>query len=181
MMYNDEFENFRKLIAPDEHVLWKGKPDEGLQLSSGDYFMIPFSLLWCGFAIFWEFMAITGGAPFFFCLFGIPFVCIGCYMVFGRFIWSAYVQKRTMYVITNKKIIRKRGNKIDFLNASAMPPMHTVVHKNGNISIYFLTHNLRYRGGNASFMSTGMDHGQFSLLNISDFSRVEYAINNMDK
>ena len=56
--------------------------------------MIPFSLLWCGFAVFWETMAMRMPGPFFgpglfFRLWGIPFVFVGLYFVFGRFFADA--------------------------------------------------------------------------------------------
>jgi hypothetical protein len=87
---NFELENeLMPSLGSDEKLIWTGKPKTGIRLSSSDIFMIPFSLLWGGFAFFWETTVIATGAPFFFILWGIPFVVIGCYMIFGRFFFDA--------------------------------------------------------------------------------------------
>jgi Bacterial PH domain len=67
--------------------------------------MIPMSLLWCGFAVFWETMAFGKKSPLFFRLWGLPFVLAGLYMVFGRFIVDARTRARTFYGVTNERII----------------------------------------------------------------------------
>jgi len=89
-------------IPSDETVRWTGAPRAGLLLRPSDWYAIPFSLLWAGFAFFWETAVVVGGAPLFFWIWGIPFVCIGVYAVAGRFFWDANVRSRTRYVVTDR-------------------------------------------------------------------------------
>ena len=95
----------QKELASNEKLLWAGRPKQGLLFRWTDVFMIPFSLLWLGFVIFWEYSAASGGAPVFFMLFGGVFVVVGLYFVFGRFIWDSLERKRTIYGVTDERVI----------------------------------------------------------------------------
>lgn len=96
---------FQGRLLPHERILWSGTPAQGLLFSSRDVFLIPFSLLWCGFAIFWTYSASRQGAPLFFDAWGAMFVCIGLFMVFGRFIFDAWLRQRIYYAVTNRRIL----------------------------------------------------------------------------
>jgi hypothetical protein len=92
-------------LDPGERLLWSGRPRPGIRLRAQDAFLIPFSLLWCGFAIFWETSVLRRNAPLFFGIWGIPFVLMGLYIVLGRFFVDAKARERTVYGVTNERIL----------------------------------------------------------------------------
>jgi hypothetical protein len=98
-------EAFRPYLRARERVVWAGLPQQGVRFGPQDTLLIPFSMLWGGFAIFWEATAFRTGAPGFFDLWGIPFVAIGLYMIFGRFLVDAWVRARTVYAITDQRAL----------------------------------------------------------------------------
>lgn len=100
---------FRSRLRPGERVLWVGQPSKLAYSMRGAWYLIPFSLLWGGFAIFWEVTAITSGAPLFFKLWGIPFVAAGLYLMFGRFIVARREAARTYYAITDRRVLIESG------------------------------------------------------------------------
>jgi hypothetical protein len=100
----------REQLGREEHLLWAGQPGQGIRLRPTDLYLIPFSLLWGGFAFFWEWSVVTGGAPFFFKLWGIPFVGAGAYLILGRFFWDAYRRSQTYCGLSDQRaLIVTRG------------------------------------------------------------------------
>jgi hypothetical protein len=101
-------------LSGDERLLWKGAPQSGIKLRPNDAYLIPFSLFWGGFAIFWEYTAVTqtlrnNPAGLLFPLFGIPFVLMGLYIVLGRFFVDAKMRANTEYAVTNRRAIIVSG------------------------------------------------------------------------
>ena len=104
-MWNEQKQLLQSQLAPNEQLIWVGQPRGGIVLKASDAFMIPFSLMWGGFAIFWEASVLTADAPFLFKLWGIPFVVVGLYLIFGRFIIDAKQRSSTSYGVTNERVI----------------------------------------------------------------------------
>jgi hypothetical protein len=106
------FEAIQPELTSGESILWAAQPNTSGIFRREDLYLIPFSLLWGGFAIFWE-AGVTGfwgsskthPAPAFFMLWGIPFVVIGQYMIWGRFIVAAWKKRRTFYALTNRRAV----------------------------------------------------------------------------
>jgi len=115
----------RAHLDSDETLLWSGRPAGGVRLQPSDAVTIPFSLMWGGFAVFWEYSVIhSGGAPLFFVLWGVPFVLVGIYLIVGRFFWDAYQRDKTHYAVTNRRVIFIRegmGGKTTSLPLRAVP------------------------------------------------------------
>ena len=96
-------------LIPGESVAWAGQPAPGVIFHKEDALLIPFSLMWGGFAIFWEagVTGLWGHAQLwsFGALWGVPFVLVGQYFIWGRFFYAAWLKKRTQYAVTNRRVL----------------------------------------------------------------------------
>ncbi len=140
MLNADITSQFRFDLDPAERILWSGQPRQGWMLRPQDIFMIPFSLLWGGFAIFWFVSVLFIGENIFFALFGVPFVLVGLYMIFGRFLFDIWARKNTYYALTNQRILIRNGGRVASLtsiNLTAIPEITFQEHRGGSASIYF--------------------------------------------
>lgn len=132
-------------LAKGELLKWSGKPRQGIVLRGSDAMMIPFSLLWAGFAFFWEATVLRGGGPAFFALWGIPFVLIGVYVTVGRFFLDASLRAKTQYGITDQRIIidRGRGGSLTSLELAALGEMTVDTRADGSGTITFGPTNMK--------------------------------------
>jgi hypothetical protein len=127
-------------LSSGERLVWSGQPRTGLRFRGQDLFLVPFSLLWGGFAIFWETTVITTHAPFFFKLWGIPFVLIGLYVIAGRFFVDARSRSQTYYGITTERIVIVSdlfSRRIKSLNLRTLTDVSLTEHADGSGTISF--------------------------------------------
>ena len=92
-------------LSGSERLLWSGAPRPGVAFRPADAFLIPFSLMWGGFAFFWEAMVLKSDGPVFMKLWGIPFVLVGLYLIVGRFFHDAWKRARTTYAVTSDRVL----------------------------------------------------------------------------
>ena len=148
---------FQAYLMPGERVLWAGQPKQGLALSGRDTFLIPFSLFWGGFAIFWN--AIVWVAPFdsgdsrdwFFKLWGLPFLVIGAYLIIGRFFHDAHIRKKLFYAVTDQRVLVLRGSKITSLDIRRLPRLELTEQRDGTGTLAFEAASFGYWGGMHGF------------------------------
>jgi hypothetical protein len=165
---------FQPYLLPGERILWTGRPKQGLVLSSRDTLLIPFSLMWGGFAIFWNLGVWTivpagGSNPgWFFRLWGLPFLIIGLYLIFGRFIHDADIRKRLFYAVTDQRVLVLRGSKITSLDLRRLPRLELSEHRDGTGTIAFEEGNSFFTGGR-----NGFSYWVPALSNATQFFRIE--------
>jgi hypothetical protein len=100
-------------LMSGESVYWAGMPNPRIIFHSDDWTAIPFTLIWTGFFLFWEADALGmrgkasrhGEIKVFMALWGIPFLVIGNWMVWGRFLADAWLKRRTYYAVTNLRVL----------------------------------------------------------------------------
>ena len=103
MTYNTElYRELQPFLHLDEQVLWTGKPYTSRSYHTSPFLVI-FSLFWCGFAVFWTVMASSAGG--FFGLFGIPFVCVGVYLLYSVFFGQKKAIQSAVYAVTDRRAL----------------------------------------------------------------------------
>lgn len=99
----------RAELQTGERLVWVGQPRPDLVMRAA-YFLVPFGLLFGGFAVFWITTASSfrgGGGPAlfdFFPCFGIPFVLIGLALVASP-VWLRRKAGNTVYALTDRRAI----------------------------------------------------------------------------
>ena len=131
-------------LMPGEQILWIGQPDATQIFSLTDIYLIPFSLLWGGFAFFWEFSAfqlttrhhaVNPSA-----VIGVPFSLVALYMIIGRFFVKVWRRQRTVYAVTNQRVlisVTLFSRNLTSLFIRDIPAINENSGSNGSGNIYF--------------------------------------------
>lgn len=129
--------NVRPQLLAGENIIWEGVPSRGLILRPIDVFLIPFSLVWGGFAMFWNNDVWKTDADLSFKLFGLPFLFIGLYVTIGRFFVDIAIRRNTSYYVTNRRIIITRASNLKSLDIKRLPTVEWSERSDGSGTIRF--------------------------------------------
>ncbi len=162
-------EVFKDEQLRDEKILWTGQPETSVLFTGSDVFLIPFSLFFSGFALFFMYVVTAVGAPIYFIAWGIPFTLAGLYMLFGRFIYKNYRKRRTFYAVTDQRVLvvtlgRSRSVQTAFINQ--IPTINKAVRSDGIGTIRFGNVPMLF----GAYLNSGMDFlGSFYGVDVPIF------------
>lgn len=180
---------FQTDLMKDEKILWSGQPEPKL-LCKKDLFLIPFGLFFFCFSIFW----ILGASGFLsgahqlsaFGLFGIPFVLVGAYTLFGRFFVKSWKQKNTYYAVTDQRILilcTAPSRSLQTVYINTLPALNKSIGSEGVGTIEFGNTSPRaamYANSGMEFMG-GMLAAEPAFYDIKNVNSVYELINNQRK
>jgi hypothetical protein len=110
-------------LLPGERIRWEGRPVRAQLFRPPDAILIPFSIVWSGFAVGVAAGSVFGGDPG--SIFLVPFAAVGLYLLFGRFIVRAIAARHTRYLVTDRRVLvigGLSGNKTTSSYLYALPP-----------------------------------------------------------
>jgi len=132
---------FQGRLLKGEKIIWWGQPAQGLLFTSRDWYLVPFSLMFAGFSIFWEASVLSGAnTPLFMKLWGVPFLLMGVYLVVGRFLVDAWIRRGITYAVTDKRILILRSglsSKFTALTFDQLPVVNLTERGDGRGTIRF--------------------------------------------
>jgi hypothetical protein len=144
------YQDLQSELSSGESFAWAGQPSRKVVFHSQDWAMIPFGLLWGGFSMFWEASVLgfqvpvhtksANPATWFMALWGIPFVLIGQYLIWGRFLYNSWKKGRIFYAVTNKRVMvvnRGRSRKVIAAFLQQLPAIEKSVRRDGIGTITF--------------------------------------------
>jgi hypothetical protein len=128
-------------LKSGERLLWQGRPRGGIRLRGIDLYLIPFSLVWCGFVfmaasavLFAPKQASFGALPL------LLFVFVGLYLLIGRFIVDAVRRSNTAYALSDRRAIIAVdffGRRVQSINLRALPEVSLSEKSDGSGTITF--------------------------------------------
>jgi len=157
----------RELLS-DERLVWSGRPRGGIRLRAADAFLVPFTFLWAGFAMFWELEVSKSGAPTLFVVWGIPFILVGLYITVGRFLVDAVVRRHTLYGLTDQRaliVTTFGGRKVQVVNLPRLAELTLVEHRDQSGTISF--------GPSTPWAGLGLGFGRSGPYAIPQFQFIE--------
>jgi hypothetical protein len=92
-----------------EKIIWVGQPVARRMFRIYDAILIPFSLMWCALLILLALRLIPRLGWLSLC--GLPHLLGGFYLLGGRFAYDYWRRRRTVYTITDRRILINTGKR----------------------------------------------------------------------
>jgi hypothetical protein len=175
----DPAEAIRPHLLPGEHVLWTGRPNPLRLLNANDAFMVPFSVLWASLTTPWALGALVNGELSVSLLWALPFALLGQYMLWGRFVAKWWGRRRTVYAVTDRRILSARGGYLESLPMGQLPATSYSTRRDGSGTITFGSPS----GASRQLEDSGMEWlsrrsapGVLAFRDIPDVERVHLLV-----
>jgi len=173
-MNEDIYSIAKNELGNGEQLLWHGNSNPKF-INAESMVQFVFGLVFFSFSIFWTYSANSIGGPSVFALFGIPFICMGLYMLTAPIrIYNDY--KRSVYGVTDKRcfiIICKNTKTVKSYPFEEINNIEKKEYSDNTGSIYFAEEitesrrNGRYR----------TNVKKIGFVRIEDLKKVESLIN----
>ncbi|MFG1345683.1 hypothetical protein V5F59_12380 [Xanthobacter autotrophicus DSM 431] len=92
-------------LLPGERLLWAGRPRRGLMFVGSDVPVTLFFLAWTGIPLAGVVSEGLGKGHWAFSIFALPFLAVGFYMLFLRYLHDAWLRARTFYAVTDRRLL----------------------------------------------------------------------------
>jgi hypothetical protein len=124
-------------LVAGERLLWAGRPRRGFSFSLSDLGVLVFGLVFLGFACFWTYGSYAMAGDIWFSAFGIPFILVGLYLVFGWPMARMVGRNGSLYGVTDQRILRLRAGRLAAMTLEALPPLSIEEMADGTGTIHF--------------------------------------------
>ncbi len=138
----EDQQSIKPFLMESETILWTGRPPRGLIFRKSDPLYLLFTLVFCGGGLVSLFITHNrdqlGSALGFIILLGV----LGLYLSFGRFIYDMLVRRKTVYGLTNHRILILSGlfrQRFEEFSLKDPPPISLRLSTNGRGTIIFST------------------------------------------
>lgn len=175
-------DDFSHHLIPNEKIIWNGRPKTGIIFRIADIALIPFGLLWCCFVILLSVDVWTNDPPMQFSLLGIPFLIIGFFLAFGRFLVDASLRSKTRYLVTDQRVIIIKSvlaKSSISLDITKLPKIECETWRDGSGTILFDDENMRLLWLANSVFSVPTSNIFATLLPSANRAPQFYAIENV--
>lgn len=132
-------------LAPDERILWSGRPKAGILFRPDDLYLIPISIVWAAltFVAVASILASPRKLPN---ALAIPVPCLlfafviaAVYVTFGRFVSEARKRSKTFYAVSNRRVLVQSGQfgELRSLDLAALGEIECAKKADGSGTIFF--------------------------------------------